>query len=184
MKKSIHVNLYHGSLSEVCNPEIIQTEKTMDFGEGFYCTTSQQQAMKRALSKMTTETANVGYVNFYKLDQTKLHQLNVKTFPKADESWVNFVESNRKKKKHDYDLVIGPVADDNVNYQMKKYEKNEIDIKTLIKNLKTYKLVNQYLFHTKEALKALTFISSEKIVAKDNTQKESQKRKNNTGEKL
>lgn len=64
---------------------------------------------------------------------------------------------------HDYDIVYGPVANDRVYLQFGLYETGAISVETLIRELKTYKLVDQYLFHTEKALAALHFIESIKI---------------------
>ena len=65
---------------------------------------------------------------------------------------------------HDYDIVYGPVANDRVYLQFGLYESGAIGIETLIRELKTYQLVDQYLFHTEKALASLKFIESKKIV--------------------
>ena len=61
---------------------------------------------------------------------------------------------------HDYDIVYGSVADDNVYTQFTLYEGGIISMPTLIQELKTYKLVDQYLFHTEKSLTAIKFIES------------------------
>lgn len=64
---------------------------------------------------------------------------------------------------HDYDLVYGPVANDKVYAAFALYEGGLIDKKTLISELKTYKLVDQYLFHTTEALQYIKFIEAKEV---------------------
>ena len=75
-------------------------------------------------------------------------------------------KSNRTQKNfvHEYDLVYGPVANDKVYAAFALYEGGLIDKKTLISELKTYKLVDQYLFHTSEALKYVTFLDAKEVV--------------------
>ena len=74
--------------------------------------------------------------------------------------------NNRTKKgfEHTYDVVYGPVANDKVYAAFALYEGGLIDKQNLIKELKTYKLVDQYLFHTEKALKFLYFIKVEEVV--------------------
>ena len=83
-------------------------------------------------------------------------------FKKTTEDWVIFVMRNRTERgfTHDYDIVYGPVADDNVYTQFTLYEGGIISMPTLIQELKTYKLVDQYLFHTEKSLTAIKFIES------------------------
>ena len=64
---------------------------------------------------------------------------------------------------HDYDIVYGPVDDDSVYTQFALYEGGVISMPTLIQELKTYKLVDQYLFHTEKSLTAIKFIESIEI---------------------
>ena len=75
---------------------------------------------------------------------------------------MTFVMRNRTERgfTHDYDIVYGPVADDNVYTQFTLYEGGIISVPTLIQELKTYKLVDQYLFHTEKSLTAIKFIES------------------------
>ena len=61
---------------------------------------------------------------------------------------------------HEYDIIYGPVADDNVYTQFTLYEGGIISLSTLIHELKTYKLVDQYLFHTEKSLTAIKLIKS------------------------
>lgn len=153
--------LYHGSLVEVKEPEILVTDHKMDFGNGFYCTTSQVQASKWTKSKLDNRNDTVGYVNIYAVDPKIVKTLNVRVFQTADEEWVDFVEFNRQGLgQHDYDLVIGPVADDDVNRQMKRYENGELTKDELIVRLETYRLIDQYLFHTPKALSCLKYVGS------------------------
>ena len=86
-------------------------------------------------------------------------------FERPTEEWVDFVMKNRTERgfTHDYDIVYGPVADDSVYTQFTLYEGGVISMSTLIQELKTYKLVDQYLFHTEESLLAIKFIESKEI---------------------
>ena len=102
----------------------------------------------------------VGYVNVYDLDDTAIKHMNLLLFERPTEEWVNFVMRNRTDRDftHDYDIVYGPVADDSVYTQFALYEGGIISMPTLIQELKTYKLVDQYLFHTERSLTAIQFM--------------------------
>ena len=75
---------------------------------------------------------------------------------------MDFVYSNRNNDSfdHNYDFVYGPVANDRVYAQFSLYEAGLIDKQTLIRELKTYTLVDQMLFHTPLSLKAISFVES------------------------
>ena len=40
--------LYHGSNTEVSNPQILESNRHLDFGKGFYLTSSYEQAKRWA----------------------------------------------------------------------------------------------------------------------------------------
>jgi hypothetical protein len=157
--------IYHGSIEVVCNPEIRQPNRSLDYGMGFYATTSQEQAEKWVRRKMDERKASVGYVSVYELDEDAIRHLDTLVFEKPNEEWVNFVMKNRTERgfTHNHDIVYGPVADDSVYTQFTLYEGGIISMPTLIQELKTYKLVDQYLFHTEKALEAIRFVESIKI---------------------
>ena len=154
--------IYHGSIDIVENPEIRQPNRSLDYGSGFYTTTSFAQAKKLAERRMKDKGVTTGYVNVYELYDKALDSMKVLLFKKPNEEWVNFVMRNRTERGfvHDYDIVYGPVADDNVYAQFTLYEGGIISLPTLIHELKTYKLVDQYLFHTERALNAIKYIES------------------------
>ena len=154
--------IYHGSIDIVENPEIRQPNRSLDYGSGFYTTTSFVQAQKLVKRRMKEKGVPKGYVNVYEFDDKVLDSMKVLLFKKPNEEWVNFVMRNRTERgfTHDYDIVYGPVADDNVYTQFSLYEGGIISMPTLIQELKTYKLVDQYLFHTESALVAIKYVES------------------------
>ena len=156
--------LYHGSIELVSNPEIRISNRTLDYGFGFYTTSSYKQAedwVKRKLS----DAIQVGVVNVYEFNESYLNKLNSLLFYKPTEEWVDFVMKNRTDIDfdHGYDIVYGPVANDKVYASFALYEAGIIDKTTLIKDLKTYKLVDQYLFHTAESLKTIKFLEAKEV---------------------
>ncbi len=157
--------IYHGSLEEVRTPEIRQPNRSLDYGAGFYTTTSYEQAAKWVKRKMSDNKVSVGYVSVYELDDDALKHFDTLLFAAPTEEWVNFVMKNRTERDftHDYDIVYGPVADDSVYTQFTLYEGGIISMPTLIQELKTYKLVDQYLFHTERSLRAIRFVESIRI---------------------
>lgn len=157
--------VYHRSIEEVRKPEIRRPNHSLDYGSGFYTTTSYEQARRWVKRRMDDRGATVGYVNVYELDDEAIKDMKSLFFDKPTEEWVNFVRRNRTDQefKHDYDIVYGPVADDSVYTQFMLYEGGIISMPTLIQELKTYKLVDQYLFHTEKSLHAIKFVESIKI---------------------
>ena len=159
------MKVYHGSLVVVEYPKILTPSRTLDYGKGFYTTTSAKQAEDWVARRMMETHATCGYINVYDFDEKYLDNFNSLLFPEPTEEWAEFVMENRTNKDfaHDYDIVYGPVANDRVYLQFGLYEAGAIGIETLIRELKTYKLVDQYLFHTEKSLAALHFVESIKI---------------------
>ena len=157
--------VYHGSVEEVISPEIREPKRSLDYGSGFYATTSFDQAKRLVERRMKDKGVDTGYVNAYELDEEAISHMKTLIFKKANEEWVNFVMRNRTEREftHDYDIVYGPVADDSVYTQFTLFEGGIISMGTLIQELKTYKLVDQYLFHTEKALEAIRFVESIKV---------------------
>ena len=155
--------VYHGSIDEVVNPEIRQPNRSLDYGSGFYTTTYYEQAKRWVERRMKDKGVAIGYVNIYELDEKLVKNMKSLFFEKPTEEWVSFVMRNRTERNfiHDYDVVYGPVADDSVYTQFALYEGGIISLPTLIHELKTYKLVDQYLFHTEKSLLAIKFVKSE-----------------------
>jgi hypothetical protein len=157
--------LYHGSIDIVENPEIRIPSRTLDYGLGFYTTTSFRQAEDWVRRKLNANTL-VGYVNVYEFDETLIKSLNALLFESPTEEWLDFVMKNRTERgfTHDYDVVYGPVANDKVYAAFALYEGGLLSKQNLIAELKTYKLVDQYLFHTPKALEAISFIKATEIL--------------------
>ena len=157
--------LYHGSIEQVMEPEIRHPQRTLDYGSGFYTTTSYKQAERWVRNRMREKHISKGYINVYDFDLSSVQSLRTLSFPNATEEWVDFVMANRVQEgfTHDYDLVYGPVANDHVYTAFALYEGRVISKQALIAELRTYTLVDQYLFHTKRALSALHFMEAKKI---------------------
>ena len=157
------MTLYHGSLEIVENPAILEPSHTMDYGKGFYTTTSREQADKWVIRKINATNQSKGYTNFYSFDESSLSSLKVLRFEKPDEAWLDFVMANRTNKafSHDYDIVYGPVANDRVYAAFALYEEGMLDKQGLIRELRAFKLADQLLFHTQ---KSLDFLQFERVV--------------------
>ena len=160
------MKIYHGSIDKVEVPEIRESNRTLDYGRGFYTTTSFRQAEDWVRRRMSENKVSVGYVCVYELDESALQDLKALVFETPTDEWVDFVMKNRTLKgyDHEYDLVYGPVANDKVYAAFALYEGGLIDKNTLISELKTYKLVDQYLFHTAQALQYIKFEEAKEVI--------------------
>lgn len=159
------MELYHGSLEIVEVPEIRIPNRTLDYGCGFYTTTSFEQAEAWVRRRMKEYGTGKGFVNIYDFDIEVLNKVKSLIFNYPSEDWLDFVMANRTQVgfTHDYDIVYGPVANDRVYAAFALYEGGVLDKQSLIRELKTYKLVDQYLFHTSRSLGFLTFSKAEEV---------------------
>ena len=159
------MKVYHGSIEKVSTPELRKSNRTLDYGSGFYTTTSFQQAENWVRRRMKEQGEKQGFVNVFEFDEKALQSLNCLTFLSATEAWLDFVMQNRTQKEftHNYDIVYGPVANDRVYAAFALYEGGVLSKQNLIAELRTYELVDQYLFHTETALQALTFIEAMEV---------------------
>ena len=157
------LRIYHGSIFVVEKPNLEVLNFRTDFGKGFYTTTDLEQAKRwSGIKKKRLEKGNriKQYVNIY--EYTENNNLNILNFEEATEEWLKFVYKNRQSEGliHEYDIVKGPVANDNLYQVLVGYENGTYNIEETIKRLKTYLLSNQVSFHTNEALNCIKYIET------------------------
>ncbi len=158
--------LYHGSTDSVDCPEIRKGSVFLDFGVGFYTTTSYEQAERWARIKMRRNKSDVGYVSMYEFNLPEAEKdISIDTFECADEIWLQFVVANRRGETvdSDSDMHIGPVADDNIYQTIRLFEAGAIDAEYTVARLKTEVLHDQWAFHSEKALSYLKFVESKEI---------------------
>ena len=101
--------IYHGSSIAVEHPEIRLSANHKDFGQGFYCTELKAQA-ERWAERYKAQVVSV-------FEYAEQAGLNVLTFETMTDSWLDFIAECRSGKPHDYDIVVGAMANDQVwNY--------------------------------------------------------------------
>lgn len=154
-----NMKLYHGSNVEVKNPQILKSDRKLDFGTGFYVTTSLEQAEKWADLTAKRREEGKPVITVYEYDETKEKDLSVLRFTAPDSSWLKFVTANRKNEtvKDDYDLIIGPVANDRTMPVISLYFSGIYSEEETIKRLLPQKLKDQVVFKTQKALDLLSF---------------------------
>lgn len=154
------MRLYHGSNMEVSNPKILPATRNVDFGNGFYLTTDFEQAKKWSKSTARRRGVGIPIVSVFEIGEDDLNNLRIKVFKEASEEWLNFVSENRKKLiyNNEYDIIMGPVADDNTMPVVDLYMQGFLDVKDAIKRLLPQKLKNQVVFKNEFALSKLKFI--------------------------
>ena len=157
--------LYHGSTEIVEKPRIIAGDKFLDFGYGFYTTTSKEQALRWAKIKKSRTKSAVSYLNIYEIDDSVFsdHSFSVLNFEEPSQEWLEFVIKNRRGSiVHDYDMVYGPVANDTLYRIFTIYESGVLTLEETIRRLKVSELFDQLSFHSERVLERLIFKSREK----------------------
>ncbi len=161
------MRLYHGSIVEVKKPSLRFGRKKTDFGKGFYTTTVREQAERWASIKKERAKASRAIVSIYEIDDAILvnSALNIREFHGVDAEWLDFVVKCRKKQpeKHHYDLVFGPIANDNVFATVNLYEGGLLDTEAAIAQLRAYRTYDQLSFHTSAVIGSLKFIESYEV---------------------
>ena len=156
------MTLYHGSYTIVDHPDLDHSRPNVDFGKGFYLTDIRSQADHMAVRRTRIAGFGKPCVTAYAFDDAllKAGNLNVKVFSDMPtEEWAEFIDANRHSSEtgfsHTYDIVVGPVADDGVAFQLERYHERAIDLKTLAHELAYRKLNRQYYFGTERAIAEL-----------------------------
>lgn len=153
------MTLYHGSNIEIKVPKIIQSKRLLDFGTGFYLTSDYEQAAKWAVRTINRRETGTPTISVFNIADSELENLDILVFEAANKEWLRYISQNRSNNlvRDSYDIVIGPVANDQairtVNNYLKGYLTEDIAIQLLLpQNLK-----DQYVFKTEKALSVLKF---------------------------
>lgn len=152
------MKVFHGSSIEVEEPKIIPGRFTKDFGEGFYCTKLKRQAKRWAVRKETPT------ISIYEYTPNK--HLSVLDFKGMTDTWLDFIVNCRKGIPHNYDIVIGAMANDQIYNYIEDYIAGVITREQFWVLAKFKYPTHQICFATEASLKCLSFIESEKLTKK------------------
>lgn len=149
------MTVYHGGYTIVKNPKILKGKNTKDFGHGFYCTIIREQAERwakrydRPVVSVYTVRMNTG--------------LNILEFREMTNAWLDFIIDCRNGKTHDYDIVIGAMANDQIYNYIADYIDGVITRDQFWSLVKFKYPTHQINFCSTEALKCLDFASAEEV---------------------
>lgn len=156
------MKLFHGSNIKIDIPDLAHSKPNKDFGRGFYLSADKSQAQDMAKQKVDQTQKGTAEVTEFLFDESIMHsnELKILIFEDYCEEWAKFVVANRNSKSefsaHDYDIVYGPIADDGVTFQLRRFEGGVITLPKLVEELKYAKGITfQYFFGTERALKLL-----------------------------
>lgn len=155
--------LYHGSNVIVDRPKLIQQNRYLDFGFGFYTTTNKNQAISFANKVAKRRETGQSVVNIYKIDEAvAFSECSILHFNEANEAWLDFVSDNRSGnyEGESYDFIFGPVANDDVYRTFALYTAGVLTKEQTLEQLKIKKLYNQLVLTSEKALSYLHFVGT------------------------
>ncbi len=178
-------DLFHGTTYDINEINVMMGKGFKDFGKGFYATPIKShaeniarrnkriiEAREAKIRQRNPEYKTKGYQAYrYNLEfddscLNKPGNLNIKIFTEANQEWVRFILMNRNSDStvHNYDIVIGPTADENIVTVINSYKEELIAsnyasevLDALIKELEPENLPKQYFFGTNVAIQKLKF---------------------------
>ena len=155
--------LYHGSTIAIEKPQLVEQQRGLDFGTGFYLTTNELQALRFSEIVAARRKSGVPTVSVYEFDmETAKKTLAICKFENANAQWLRFITDNRLKayKGEIYDLVIGAVANDKVMPAIQAFLSGFINHEAALITLKTSRLADQVCLKSEKALSLLRFVRS------------------------
>lgn len=150
--------VFHGTTKRFDMIDLKKSHNRRDFGMGFYTTILESQAKEWAFRLSQREKSNIYYVYQYIFNENE--QLKIRRFDNLNKEWLEFIKQNRSEGglTHNFDIVIGPVADDNTMETIQLYIANILSADEAVERLRYNKVNNQISFHTEKALESLSFV--------------------------
>lgn len=155
--------LYHGSNVTVSEPRLVEQNRYLDFGYGFYTTTNKTQAIGFAYKVTKRRKSGERTVSIYEIDEgTAFAECSILRFESANEAWLDFVSENRSGNYSGeaYDFIYGPVANDDVYTTFTLYTAGVLTKEQTLEALKVKKLYNQLVLTSEKALSYLKFVGT------------------------
>ena len=154
------MKVYHGSYTEIDRIDLSKCKPRKDFGRGFYVTKYFEQAEFWA-KRVGKDHNSEGFISEFEFDEFTYNDddLQILRFDGYNEAWLDFVIANRSEtrgNKHAYDIVEGPVANDDIAQRIWIYLRGEISKKDFLEELKFHRPTHQICFCTVESLQMLT----------------------------
>ncbi|MDR1973814.1 MAG: DUF3990 domain-containing protein [Bacteroidales bacterium] len=147
------MEIYHGSNCVIEKPKIIKGIHPKDFGDGFYCTVLKDQAVRWA------KRYEMQIVNFY--DYTPMEDLKVLDFEEMTEEWLDFIVNCRSRVSHNYDIVIGAMANDQIYNYISDFVSGVLTREQFWILAKFKRPTHQIAFCTQKSLSSILFKKSQ-----------------------
>ena len=147
--------IFHGGYNEIRLPKIIKGKYAKDFGTGFYCTEFREQAIR------WSKRFETPIISVYNVKSNS--KLCVLQFTEMTEEWLEFIVNCRAGIEHTYDIVSGPMANDQIYNYIADYIQGILTKEQFWVLAKFKHPTHQICFCTQHALNSLTFINAEKL---------------------
>jgi len=159
------MKLYHGGTDIVETPRIILNEQGRDFGFAFYATDIYEQALKWA-KRQGRIREKQAMLNVYEFDYEEATKcLKSKRYDDYSIDWLQLVVNCRANPqfKHDFDVVFGKIADDDVGETVQAVVDGLMPFDFALQKLTFMQANNQYAFCSEKSLNYIRFCSFEKV---------------------
>jgi hypothetical protein len=156
--------LFHGSNRAIDRVDLAKCRPYKDFGRGFYTTLFKEQAQTMA-GRTARIYGGTPAITEFTLDDALVNDrsFHIRKFEGPDTEWALFVINNRNEKFQDlsssewngdnkYDIVIGPVANDDLVALFDLYIAGTLSAAALAVEMTYRKLSNQISFHTEKII--------------------------------
>lgn len=187
------VILYHGSRGGIIGNIEPNSRIRCDFGQGFYMGTKPEQAKTLVYHDSMPMFYTVQF-ELSRIPENKIVTL-------SDIEWAFYVLYNRGRLENikdtklyqeisnidkDKDVIIGPIADDNMNQIMRQFENGDITDRVLLECIQCIDYGTQYVAKTKEACNCINIQLEENLdmTRYDEYQKYSNDRRQESMEKV
>ena len=155
------MKVYHGSYTKIDEIDLTKGELNRDFGRGFYVTSIYEQAEFWAKRKGKKQKNN-GIITEFTFLESAFTSDYLKTlrFKDYSEEWLDFVVNNRQNDKvknlHDFDIVEGPVANDDIATRITFYIEGGVTKAEFLEELKfKHSISHQIAFCTQKSLQMI-----------------------------
>jgi hypothetical protein len=142
--------------------DLSKSRNGRDFGRGFYTTTIREQAGEWARALFTRYGGDGPELYVFEFDFAGSDDagLRIKEFDGLNLEWLDMVRDNRIRGglQHSFDIVRGPVANDNTMPTVALYVDGTLRADAALVQLAYFKANDQISFHTKRAIDCLRLV--------------------------
>jgi hypothetical protein len=158
------MKVYHGSDIKIETVDLSKCRVGTDFGHGFYVTKILKQAEDIA-ARVASWHDTAPIVTEFEFNEYAFDDKDFKVlrFESYTDEWLDFIVKNRasinSKPMHDYDIVEGPVANDDIAARIYDYLNGDVTKEKFIEELRFKKPMHQICFCTTFSLQMISSIS-------------------------